>query len=67
MVSNGNALALGLTASHMGMTAAHGFAFGTLQGRFDYYDISDTNQLLTTSLHLASAWRPIIRTSRAAA
>lgn len=59
MVSNGNALALGLTASHMGMTAAHGFSFGTLQGRFDYYDISDTNQLLTTSLHLASAWRPI--------
>ncbi len=59
MASNANALALGLSASHIGMTVAHGFTFGSLQGRFNYYDISDNNQLLTTSLHLASAWRPI--------
>ena len=59
MAGNANALASRLAASHIGMTVAHGFSFGTLQGRFNYYDISDNNQLLTTSLHLASIWRPI--------
>lgn len=59
MASNANALALRLSASHIGMTVAHQFTIGTLQGRFNYYDISDNNQLLTSSLHLVSAWRPI--------
>lgn len=59
MASNPNALVARLAASHLGITAAHGFSFGTLQGRVNYYDISDNNQLLTSSLHLASSWRPI--------
>lgn len=59
MASNPNALAAGLAASHVGITVSHGFSLGTLQGRINYYDISDNNELLTTSLHFASAWRPI--------
>ena len=54
-----NALALGLSASHIGMTVAHELTFGTLQGRFNYYDISDNNSILAASVHLMSAWRPI--------
>jgi hypothetical protein len=59
MASNPNALASRLAASHIGVAVAQGFSFGTLQARLNYYDISDNNQVLTTNLHLASAWRPI--------
>lgn len=59
MTTNPNALALGLAASHLGATAAHGFTFGTLRGRFDYYDITDNNRIISTSVHLASSWRPL--------
>jgi hypothetical protein len=59
IASNPNALASQLAASHVGIAVAHGFSFGTLQGQVNYYDISDNNQVLTTRLHLASAWRPI--------
>lgn len=59
MVGNPNALATGLAASHLGMTVTEVFSFGTLQGRLNYYDISDNNTILTTKLNLSSAWRPI--------
>ncbi len=59
MASNPNALAAGLVASHIGMTVTEVFSFGTVQGRLNYYDISDNNELFTTSLNLSSTWRPI--------
>jgi len=59
MATNPNALASRLAASHLGLTAVHPFSFGTLRGRVDYFDISDNNQILSGSLHLASTWRPI--------
>ena len=59
MATNPNALALGLAASHFGATAAHGFTFGSLRGRVEYYDISDKNRIVSTSVHLASNWRPL--------
>ena len=59
MSTNPNALALGLAASHLGATATHGFIFGTLRGRIDYYDITDNNRVVNTSVHLASNWRPL--------
>jgi hypothetical protein len=59
MATNPNALALGLSAYHLGLTAAQGFSFGTLRGRVDLYDISDNNQVIGSSVHLASNWRPL--------
>lgn len=59
MVTNPNALALGLAASHLGVTATHGFSFGNLSGRLDYYDISDSNRVIGSSVQLASSWRPL--------
>ena len=59
MASNPNALAAGLVASHIGISVTEAFSFGILQGRLNYYDISDNNTLLTTNLNLSSSWRPI--------
>ena len=59
MASNPNALAAGLAASHIGIAVTETFSFGILQGRLNYYDISDNNTLLTTNLNLSSSWRPI--------
>ena len=59
MASNPNALAAGLAASHVGITVTEAFSFGTLQGRLNYYDISDNNTILAANLNLSSAWRPI--------
>ena len=59
MASNPNALAAGFAASHFGITYTEAFSFGTFQGRFNYYDISDNNTMLTTNMNLSSAWRPL--------
>jgi hypothetical protein len=59
MATNPNALALGLTASHLGVAGVQEFSLGTLRGRFDYFDISDNNRIISTTLNLASNWRPL--------
>jgi tetratricopeptide (TPR) repeat protein len=59
MANNPNALALGLSALHLGVSATQGFSFGNLTGRADYYDISDNNRIISTSVELASSWRPL--------
>lgn len=59
MATNPNALAQGLAATHLGMTAVQGFSFGTLRGVVDFYDISDNNQIISSSVNLASSWRPL--------
>ena len=59
MASNANALALQLSALHAGANAAINFSFGNLLARVDYYDISDGNTLLTSSVNMVSTWRPL--------
>lgn len=59
IATNPNALASNLAASHIGLEATQAFSFGNLVGRIDYFDISDGNNMLTSSLRLASKWRPL--------
>ena len=59
MATNPNALAQHLSAMHAGIAASKDFSFGNLQANVNFYDISDDNAVLTGSLHLASAWRPL--------
>lgn len=59
IATNPNALASHLAASHIGLSETRDFSFGNLVGRINYFDISDGNSILTSNLHLASAWRPI--------
>ena len=56
---NPNALALGLTAVHVGAGTWHDFSIGRLSGRLNYYRVSDNNTVLATNLNLDTAWRPM--------
>ncbi len=58
MASNPNALALHLSAMHVGINAAKDYTFGNLSARFNFYDVSDDNTVWTSNLHLSSTWRP---------
>lgn len=58
MAVNPNALANGLTATHVGVGAWRDFSMGRLSGRLAQYRISDDNALLISGLNLDSAWRP---------
>lgn len=58
MATNPKALASHLSATYAGVTAAKDLSVGKLVARVDYYDISDGNTILSSGLHLASAWRP---------
>lgn len=59
LVTNANALAANLSASHIGLSAVRNFALGSVLGRIDYYDISDNNSILSSRLQFNSAWRPL--------
>ena len=59
LATNPNALDAGLSANHLGLEATKGLSIGTVVGRVDYYDISDGNAIVTSSLRLASSWRPL--------
>lgn len=59
LVTNANALASNLSASHIGLSASRNLVLGSIVGRIDYYDISDTNSIVSGRLQLNSAWRPL--------
>lgn len=59
IATNPNALLASLSATHLGASAYEVFSFGTVRGNLHYYYISDNNTVFTTSLNLASAWRPL--------
>lgn len=59
IATNPNALASHLAAMTIGLEATQGFSAGDLTGRIDYFDISDGNNIVTSSLRLASKWRPL--------
>lgn len=58
IATNPNALASHLAATTVGLEATQSLSVGDLTGRIDYFDISDGNNILTSSLRLASKWRP---------
>ena len=59
MALNANALQTSLTAAHAGVQANGRFALGQLSGHVDYYDISDNNTILESTLNFMPAWRPL--------
>lgn len=59
IAANPNALNLQLSASMLGVEAKTELSFGELTAHVDYFDISDGNALWTSSLRLASKWRPL--------
>lgn len=58
---NPNALNLGLSAFHVGAVGWKDFSIGRLTGRLNHYSISDKNTIITGSLNLDTAWRPLGR------
>lgn len=48
-----------LSASYLGASANQAFALGSVQGRIDYYGISDGNTVISHSVNFNSAWRPL--------
>jgi hypothetical protein len=59
IANNPTALSSGLSARYFGANATQAFTQGTVTGRFDFYDISDGNAIVTTGLNFNSAWRPL--------
>lgn len=59
MASNPRGLSAHLAASRVGLQASDTFSFGSLNGRADYYKVSDGNTVLTSSLRFFPAWRPL--------
>jgi hypothetical protein len=57
-VNNANALNLGLSATHLGLLGKRDTFLGDLMGRFDYYNISDTNTVWSSDIRLTSNLRP---------
>ena len=57
--NNPKALAAQLAANHLGLSVTRGVSIGELTGRVDLFDISDGNRVITSSLRLASSWRPM--------
>jgi hypothetical protein len=56
---NPNALESQLAADTIGADMTQETRLGDVTGRVDYFDISDGNKLVTSSLRLASKWRPL--------
>ena len=59
MASNPIALAAQLSATHVGVDATKSLVLGDFTGRVDWFDISDGNRIVTSSLRFASIWRPL--------
>ena len=59
IASNPNALDAHLGAATIGGDATQEFSFGDLTERIDFFDITDGNTILTSSIRLASKWRPL--------
>ena len=59
MANNPRGLVSDLGASHMGLQAFDTFSFGSLNGRADYYKVSDGNTIVTSSLRFFPVWRPL--------
>jgi hypothetical protein len=58
IATNPNALAAGMAATHVGLSGAQTYSFGKISGRINYFNISDQNTILTSSVLFDAAWRP---------
>ena len=61
IATNPNSLAANLSALNAGLIWNQNLAIGRLLARANYYDISDGNRIITSSVNLASSWRPLGR------
>ncbi len=59
LATNPNGLAANLSAWKAGLTWNQNLSFGRLLARANYYDISDGNRIVTSSVNLTSSWRPL--------
>lgn len=60
LASNALALQANLTANHVGVEMSGDVSsYGKLGGRVDYYDISDSNAVLSSQFRFTPAWRPL--------
>ncbi len=59
IANNPNVLNTALSATQVGVQARGETALGELFGRFDYYNISDSNSVISTDVRLTSNQRPL--------
>ncbi|TAG35639.1 MAG: hypothetical protein EAZ34_03000 [Polaromonas sp.] len=59
IATNPNGLAANLSALNAGLMWSQNLTIGKLLARANYYDISDGNRIITSSVSLASSWRPL--------
>ena len=60
LASNALALQAKLAANHVGVEMSGDLSsYGKLGGRVDYYDISDSNAILSSHFSFTPAWRPL--------
>lgn len=59
IATNPNGLAASLSAWSAGLIWNQSLSFGRLLARANYYDISDGNRIVTSSVNLMSSWRPL--------
>ena len=59
IATNPNGLAANLSAWQAGLIWNQNLSFGRLLARANYYDISDGNRIVTSSVNLTSSWRPL--------
>lgn len=57
--TNPNAIIAGLSATHLGVLAKRDYSFGLASARVDYFNISDSNTLVTSDVKLISSLRPL--------
>jgi len=56
---NPNAILAGLSATHVGVFAKREYSFGLATAKFDYFNISDSNTLVSSDVKLVSSLRPL--------
>lgn len=59
IATNPNGLAANLSALNAGLIWNQSLSIGRLLARANYYNISDGNQIVTSSVNLTSSWRPL--------
>ena len=59
IATNPNGLAANLSAWNAGLTWSQSLSIGRLSARANYYDVSDGNRIVTSSVNLSSSWRPL--------
>lgn len=59
LANNSNVLTTGLSATQVGISGKTETDYGELTGRADYYNISDTNTVVTSDVRLTSNLRPL--------